>query len=184
MGDLSRYVILRDRNADLRKRAAGEVLGEAAGMPGMPGVLTEGATPRVGAGLGTMLPPGPALDAADLTANEAKDALRQNDVIGVVRAIPTALVRPKDNPANAQAFDAWGIKAVRADASPFTGAGVKVAVLDTGIDAAHPAFAGVTLVQQTIPARAMATATVTAPIAPARSSAATSTASGSVSRAA
>lgn len=151
MGDLSRYVILRDRNADLRKRAAGELLGEApgrGGFPGMPGVLNEGAIPRVGAGLGTMLPPGPELDAADLTANEAKDALRQNDVIGVVRAIPTALVRPRDTPADAEAVDTWGIKAVRADASPFTGAGVKVAVLDTGIDADHPAFAGVTLVQQ------------------------------------
>ncbi|MGC9417659.1 MAG: S8 family peptidase [Rhodovulum sp.] len=144
MGDLSRYVILRDRNANLRKRAAGEVRGEAAGLPG---VLTEGAIPRLGAGPAAMLPPGPELDSADLTANEAKDALRQNDVVGVVRAIPTALIAPKDTPADAAATDTWGIKAVRADASPFTGAGVKVAVLDTGIDAAHPAFAGVNLVQ-------------------------------------
>jgi subtilisin family serine protease len=37
----------------------------------------------------------------------------------------------------------WGIRAVRADACPFTGHGVKVAVLDTGIDMTHPAFAGV-----------------------------------------
>ena len=41
---------------------------------------------------------------------------------------------------------AWGVTAVGADTSPFTGAGIVVAVLDTGIDAAHPAFAGVQLV--------------------------------------
>lgn len=145
MGDLSRYVILRDRNAALRRRAAGEVLSEAAGIPS---VLAEAGTPRVGAGIGTMLPPGPELDAADLTTTEAKDALRQGDVIGVVRAIPTRLIRPMDTPADAAAVDTWGIRAVKADASPFTGAGVKVAVLDTGIDAGHPAFAGVTLTQQ------------------------------------
>jgi|GEM_PF-5469320 len=40
MGDLSRYVILRDRNADLRKRVTGEtsgtpgILGEAGGARG------------------------------------------------------------------------------------------------------------------------------------------------------
>lgn len=69
-------------------------------------------------------------------------------MVGVVRSIPTALIAPKDNPANAAATETWGIKAVRAEASPFTGAGVKVAVLDTGIDAARRAFAGVALVQQ------------------------------------
>jgi subtilisin family serine protease len=42
----------------------------------------------------------------------------------------------------------WGVAAVGAPHSPFTGAGVTVAVLDTGIDATHPAFAGVQLVQR------------------------------------
>lgn len=41
--------------------------------------------------------------------------------------------------------DAWGITAVMADESPYTGDGVKVAVLDTGIDAGHPAFKGMIL---------------------------------------
>jgi subtilisin family serine protease len=43
---------------------------------------------------------------------------------------------------------AWGIGAVGADRSPRTGDGVVVAVLDTGIDASHPAFDGVDLVQE------------------------------------
>ena len=42
----------------------------------------------------------------------------------------------------------WGIAAVSADTSPFTGEGVVVAVLDTGIDPTHAAFAGVTLVSE------------------------------------
>jgi len=36
----------------------------------------------------------------------------------------------------------WGLQAVRADAAAATGAGVRVAVLDTGLDEQHPDFAG------------------------------------------
>jgi len=36
-----------------------------------------------------------------------------------------------------------GLKAIRATDSPFRGAGVTVAVLDTGIDSTHPAFTGI-----------------------------------------
>lgn len=36
----------------------------------------------------------------------------------------------------------WGIQAVQANSSPFTGQGIKVAVLDTGFDSNHPDFAG------------------------------------------
>lgn len=41
---------------------------------------------------------------------------------------------------NAQAT--WGIQAVQADSSPFSGRGISVAVLDTGFDLEHPDFAG------------------------------------------
>lgn len=36
----------------------------------------------------------------------------------------------------------WGLQAVRAISSPYSGKGVKVAVLDTGFDLEHPDFAG------------------------------------------
>lgn len=39
----------------------------------------------------------------------------------------------------------WGLQAVGADLSSFTGKGINVAVLDTGFDAAHPDFAGRTI---------------------------------------
>ena len=40
----------------------------------------------------------------------------------------------------------WGIKAIGADRSPFTGKGIKIAVLDTGLDLTHPDFQGRTIV--------------------------------------
>jgi subtilisin family serine protease len=36
----------------------------------------------------------------------------------------------------------WGLKATKADKSKFTGQGINVAVLDTGLDATHPDFRG------------------------------------------
>ena len=73
-------------------------------------------------------------------------------------AMPMRLIRPvrpkkkppgKKKPAGKkQPVSNWGIGAVGADTSPFTGKGIVVAVLDTGIDAKHPAFKGVTLVRK------------------------------------
>lgn len=48
---------------------------------------------------------------------------------------------------------AWGIEAVEAHSSSFNGQGVSVAVLDTGIDASHPAFAGVNIVERNFTAQ-------------------------------
>ena len=42
----------------------------------------------------------------------------------------------------------WGIKAVGADRSPYSGKDVTVAVLDTGIDAEHPAFQSLEVLQE------------------------------------
>jgi subtilisin family serine protease len=74
---------------------------------------------------------------------------RDPDVKFVARTMPTVLIKPMHEKTGAAAAPAtsasWGIGYVGADTSQFTGAGVKVAVLDTGIDQAHPAFAGVTL---------------------------------------
>jgi subtilisin family serine protease len=62
--------------------------------------------------------------------------------------MPTKLIAPLDVAEPTATGDAWGIAAVGADTTAFTGVGTVVAVLDTGIDKAHPAFAGVTLVEQ------------------------------------
>ena len=44
--------------------------------------------------------------------------------------------------------DSWGISAVGATVSNYVGANTTVAVLDTGIDSTHPAFAGLNLTEE------------------------------------
>lgn len=88
----------------------------------------------------------PLVDVHNLNRAEAVDATRDPDVLAVTPAMPTRLIEPLA--ATAAAGQAWGIGAVGADQSTLTGAGCKVAVLDTGIDAGHAAFAGVTITQQ------------------------------------
>lgn len=83
-----------------------------------------------------------------MSAADVADARRDPSVRGVAPAMPTRLIAPFAADEEAPGGDAWGIGAVGADRSAFTGACVTVAVLDTGIDAAHPAFAGVELVQR------------------------------------
>lgn len=75
------------------------------------------------------------------------NALRNDPtVLSFAPTMPMKLIEPLEANAAPAAPVTWGVKAVGADTSPFTGAGVTVSVLDTGIDADHPAFAGVDLV--------------------------------------
>jgi subtilisin family serine protease len=59
--------------------------------------------------------------------------------------MPVRLIEPRSSSADNEDGDAWGIAAVRADVSKYTGAGTRVAVLDTGIDREHAAFAGMNI---------------------------------------
>jgi subtilisin family serine protease len=58
-----------------------------------------------------------------------------------------APVKMTKNSAKSPTIDgnAWGIDAVAAHLSPYTGRGVTVAVLDTGIELTHPAFANMNI---------------------------------------
>ncbi len=93
------------------------------------------------------IPPAPKLESAELSAKDLRDVTRDPAVTAVAREMPTRLIEPQplDEVRTEDAEPAWGIAAVGADTSAFTGAGVRVAVLDTGIDTNHPAFAGVAL---------------------------------------
>ncbi len=91
-------------------------------------------------------PAEPRLDREDLTGREVQALVRDPEVLAVARLMPTRFIAPL--PAAAEATTAWGVTAVGADRSARTGTGIVPCVLDTGIDAQHPAFAGVTLVQQ------------------------------------
>jgi subtilisin family serine protease len=95
-------------------------------------------------------PSGARVDVEELTKDQVLATARDPEVRAVAPVMPTRLVEPFEDPPGPapSAASTWGITAVGADTSARTGAGVVVAVLDTGIDAVHPAFAGVELVQR------------------------------------
>jgi subtilisin family serine protease len=97
--------------------------------------------PVRGAGVGAAaaFPPEPKIETESVDQAGREELLRDPQVAAVTPEIPTRFIEPI-NKSKAGQGDAWGIGAVRADSSPFTGQGVVVAVLDTGIDTNHAAF--------------------------------------------
>jgi subtilisin family serine protease len=83
------------------------------------------------------------LETADVPEKSVVDVLRDPTVAAAAPEMPTILIAPTSDAA--QGPPEWGIAAVGANQSSQTGAGVRVAVLDTGIDAGHEAFKGMTL---------------------------------------
>jgi subtilisin family serine protease len=90
----------------------------------------------------------PHVDVAELRKRDLADVARDPEVRAVAPVMPTRLVAPVDVAGTGDTTTAWGIGAIGADTTARTGTGVVAAVLDTGIDATHPAFAGMTLVEQ------------------------------------
>ncbi|MDX1964971.1 MAG: S8 family serine peptidase [Pirellulales bacterium] len=92
----------------------------------------------------------PILEQAHLTAAEAADLQRDPEVVVVADPMPLKLIEPvgTPEPTPTAVGNTWGVEAVKAHTSPFTGAGVVVAVLDTGINSSHVAFQGVQLVRR------------------------------------
>ncbi|RYD68504.1 MAG: peptidase S8, partial [Verrucomicrobiaceae bacterium] len=94
---------------------------------------------------------GLSVHAAELGQHDLWDATRDPSNYLMAPAVPMQLVEPlRSNASAAPAAGSvpWGIQAVKADSSSYTGAGITVAVLDTGIDASHPAFAGMNIVEK------------------------------------
>ncbi len=95
---------------------------------------------------------GLAVDIEDIVdRRQISSITRDANVVAVAPSIPIKLIEPFNIDPGVEALAqgvAWGVKAVGADTSPFTGNGITVAVLDTGINAGHPAFAGISIVQK------------------------------------
>jgi subtilisin family serine protease len=100
----------------------------------------------------TITPSSPvAVEFENLTVRRVEEVARKEGVEAVAPVIPMKLIAPVAVELAADPVEkgsTWGVKAVGADTSPFSGDGVIVAVLDTGIDATHPAFAGVNLIRK------------------------------------
>ena len=87
----------------------------------------------------------------DLPPSEVRGLQRDDNVLVAAEPMPLLMIEPvassiQMTAAPAEMGIAWGIEAVGASTSPFTGKGVTVAVLDTGIDQNHPAFSGVEII--------------------------------------
>lgn len=89
------------------------------------------------------------IEEAELTRAERADLRRDPRTRAIAASMPMRLIEPVASAdAAADGGETWGVRAVRAPGSPFTGDGITVAVLDTGIDPDHPAFQGVELVRR------------------------------------
>jgi subtilisin family serine protease len=87
------------------------------------------------------------LGGGDLNIRDVEEIKRDPKTVAIAPVMPVQLIAPMDFPASnvplTQDSIAWGVQAVGAADSAFTGKGVTVAILDTGIDLTHPAFKGV-----------------------------------------
>lgn len=90
------------------------------------------------------------IEETQLNHSERIDLRRDPRTMAIAPAFPLRLIKPVESEdVSAPAADStWGIDAVGATSSPFDGNDITVAVLDTGIDPDHPAFAGIDLVQK------------------------------------
>ena len=87
----------------------------------------------------------------DLSVQNVTKVASKKGIEAIAPIIPMKLISPVQNKSGMGIVgtdDAWGIKTVGADTSAFSGDGVVVAVLDTGIDSTHPAFSGIKLIHK------------------------------------
>jgi len=84
------------------------------------------------------------MTAQKMTPDDARKTLEQSsNILGLAPKMPFTLIKLSAPGTKGKApAVSWGIDAVGARKSSCTGAGVTVAVLDTGIDLTHPAFKG------------------------------------------
>jgi subtilisin family serine protease len=104
----------------------------------------------------------------DLPPSELAGLTRDENVVGAAQPMPLMLIEPFDVTSDAGAAGSeaaggnvtWGVRAVKADTSPFSGKGAVVAVLDTGIQRNHDAFAGLTIVGRNFTQRSKTDTTI------------------------
>jgi subtilisin family serine protease len=88
------------------------------------------------------------IERVELDRPGAAEKARDPEVAALAPDMALRLHEPTERGPGPREGGTWGLDAIGARTSPYTGAGVTVAVLDTGIDRHHPAFAGVDIVMR------------------------------------
>jgi subtilisin family serine protease len=135
---MTKFVLLRDGNFTRRL---------AIGRPRDPFPSRIGPRSR-GAARVDQVPPEPLVEMHDMTEGDVRAARRDPSILAMARPMPLRLIEPLASDTETHTGPTWGVEAVGATRTSYDGAGVDVAVLDTGIDPHHPAFAGVRLEMQ------------------------------------
>jgi subtilisin family serine protease len=86
----------------------------------------------------------------ELTEDDVAAERRQESGRLIAEVMPTCLIEPVARSVGGQIpdGDAWGVVSVGASTSQWTGRGVTVAVLDTGIECGHECFAGLEIIEK------------------------------------
>jgi len=118
-------------------------------VPSNESLNTRGRTRSPGAAVFAEGPETLEIEQVSISKAERNDLRRDPRTRAIAPPMPMKLIEPvsshDDDDAAATTTTAWGVSAVGAPASTFDGEGITVAVLDTGIDPDHDAFAGVQL---------------------------------------
>ncbi len=150
------------RNIGNLSASTNDLYGSRGPLGGLIGAAAGSVLGAESAALPTLVPtpsmPVPARDVKievkTIERNALLDVSNASDVLAVAESVPIALLEEMHDMHAAVAVPlapgavSWGVQAVRADTSPYDGKGIVVAVLDTGIDRTHPAFAGIELIEE------------------------------------
>lgn len=82
------------------------------------------------------------VDVDDLSSRDVGLLGRDRNVLGLAQCMPTKLVEPVTRTG---AGGNWGLDAVGATESPWDGSGVRVCILDTGVQREHATFSGIAI---------------------------------------
>jgi subtilisin family serine protease len=78
----------------------------------------------------------------------ALHAQRRGDIVSIEPERIVKAIQLASDTSSSETKDAWGLQTTGVTHSRFSGRGVRVAILDTGLDLKHPDFAGRTIVSQ------------------------------------
>ncbi|HEX3019644.1 MAG TPA: S8 family serine peptidase [Chitinispirillaceae bacterium] len=91
------------------------------------------------------------VDTEEIDSRDIPLISRDSSVLALAPVMPIKMIAPlrlELDTVPKLGIEAWGVRAVGADKSPYTGNGIVVSVLDTGIDMNHAAFSDVQIIQK------------------------------------